>query len=162
MVSQEKEYRPCVGIMLFNKQGNIFIGKRFDSDSYWQMPQGGVDDGEELEQAALRELLEEVGTDKAEIVSKNKEWIHYNLPEEVIPTCWNGRYSGQKQRWFLMKFCGKDKDININYTDHPEFKEWRWQNVDDLVASAIPFKKEVYKKVIEEFSSIIKASTISS
>jgi len=158
VISEEKEYRPCVGIMLFNKQGNIFIGKRFDSDSYWHMPQGGVDEGEELEQAARRELLEEVGTDEAEVVAQNKEWIYYNLPEEVIPICWNGRYSGQKQRWFLMKFCGKDKDININYTDHPEFKEWRWQNVDDLVASAIPFKKEVYKKVIEEFSSIIKGS----
>ncbi|KLT22819.1 (di)nucleoside polyphosphate hydrolase [Wolbachia endosymbiont of Armadillidium vulgare str. wVulC] len=158
MIRQEKKYRPCVGIMLFNKQGNVFIGKRFDSDSYWQMPQGGIDDGEELKQAALRELLEEVGTDKVEVVTKNKEWIHYNLPEEIIPTCWNGRYSGQKQRWFLMKFYGEDKDININYTDHPEFKEWRWQNVDDLVASAIPFKKEVYKTVIEEFSSIIKGS----
>ena len=83
MISEEKEYRPCVGIMLFNKQGNIFIGKRFDSDSYWQMPQGGVDEGEELEQAALRELLEEVGTDEAEVVAQNKEWIYYNLPEEV-------------------------------------------------------------------------------
>ncbi|QOD38362.1 RNA pyrophosphohydrolase [Candidatus Wolbachia massiliensis] len=158
MVEQKGKYRPCVGIMLFNKQGYIFVGKRFDSDSYWQMPQGGVDDGEELEQAALRELLEEVGTNKVETVAKNKDWIYYNLPEEIIPTCWNGQYSGQKQRWFLMKFDGENKDININYTDHPEFKEWRWQNVDNLVTSAIPFKQKVYKMVIEEFSSKIKAS----
>jgi putative (di)nucleoside polyphosphate hydrolase len=146
--------------MLFNQQGHVFIGKRFDSDPYWQMPQGGVDDGEELEQVALRELLEEVGTNKVKIIAKNKGWIYYNLPEEFIPTCWNGRYSGQKQRWFLMKFYGEDKDINVNYTDHPEFKEWCWQSVDDLVASAIPFKKEVYRTVIEEFSSQIKASII--
>ncbi|OWZ25565.1 RNA pyrophosphohydrolase [Wolbachia endosymbiont of Wuchereria bancrofti] len=160
MVEQKDKYRPCVGIMLFNKQGHVFTGKRFDSNSYWQMPQGGIDDGEKLEQAALRELLEEVGTDKAKIIAKNKDWIYYNLPEEVIPTCWNGRYSGQKQRWFLMKFYGEGKDININYTDHPEFKEWRWQSVDNLVAGAIPFKKEVYKAVIEEFSSQIKVSII--
>ncbi|MGL9717424.1 MAG: RNA pyrophosphohydrolase [Wolbachia sp.] len=160
MIEQKDKYRPCVGIMLLNKQGRVFVGKRFDSSFYWQMPQGGVDDGEELEQAALRELLEEVGTDKAEIVAKNKGWTYYNLPEEVVPTCWNGRYFGQKQRWFLMKFYGEDKDININYTDHPEFKEWCWQSVDDLIASAIPFKKEVYKTVIEEFSSQIKTSII--
>ncbi|MGL9718202.1 MAG: RNA pyrophosphohydrolase [Wolbachia sp.] len=160
MVEQKDKYRPCVGIMLFNKQGHVFVGKRFDSDFYWQMPQGGIDDGEEPEQAALHELLEEVGTDKAEIIAEIKGWIYYNLPEEFIPICWNGRYSGQKQRWFLMKFYGEDKDININYTDHPEFKEWCWQSVDDLVASAIPFKKEVYKTVIEEFSSQIKASII--
>ncbi|WP_341808624.1 RNA pyrophosphohydrolase [Wolbachia endosymbiont (group E) of Neria commutata] len=154
------KYRPCVGIMLFNKQGHVFIGNRFDSDSYWQMPQGGVDEGEELEQAALRELLEEVGTDKAEIIAKNKDWIYYDLPKEIIPMCWNGKYSGQKQRWFLMKFFGEDQNININYTDHPEFKEWRWQKVDDLVANAISFKKQVYRTVIEEFSSLIKASII--
>ncbi|MGL9688913.1 MAG: RNA pyrophosphohydrolase [Wolbachia sp.] len=160
MVEQKDKYRPCVGIMLFNKQGHVFVGKRFDSDFCWQMPQGGVDDGEKLEQAALRELLEEVGTDKAEIVAKNKDWIYYNLPEEFIPTCWNRKYSGQKQRWFLMRFCGENQDININYTDHPEFKEWRWQNIDGLVANAISFKKKVYKTVIEEFSSQIKASII--
>ncbi|APR98347.1 RNA pyrophosphohydrolase [Wolbachia endosymbiont of Folsomia candida] len=160
MAEQKNEYRPCVGIMLFNKQGHIFIGKRFDSESYWQMPQGGVDEGEELEQAALRELLEEIGTNKAEIIAKNKDWIYYDLPEEIIQMCWNGKYSGQKQRWFLMRFCGEDQDINVNYTDHPEFKEWRWQHVDDLVEGAISFKKQVYTAVIEEFSSIIKASII--
>ncbi|WP_250295091.1 RNA pyrophosphohydrolase [Wolbachia endosymbiont of Oedothorax gibbosus] len=160
MVEQKDKYRSCVGIMLFNKQGHVFVGKPFHIESYWQMPQGGVDDGEELEQAALRELLEEVGTDKAEIIAKNKDWIYYDLPKEIIPICWNGKYSGQKQRWFLMKFCGEDKDININYTNHPEFKEWRWQDVDGLVASAISFKKQVYRTVIEEFSSTIKASII--
>jgi len=153
------EYRPCIGIMLFNRQGHIFTGKRFDSDAYWQMPQGGVDDGEELAQAALRELLEEVGTDKVEIIAKSKDWINYDLPKEWIPECWNGKYSGQKQIWFLMKFLGSDENINVNYTDHPEFKEWRWQSIDNIVANAISFKKEVYKIVIKEFSSIIETAT---
>nr|WP_246168494.1 RNA pyrophosphohydrolase [Wolbachia endosymbiont of Ctenocephalides felis wCfeT] len=146
--------------MLFNKQGHVFTGKRIDSDNYWQMPQGGIDDGEELEQAALRELLEEVGTTKVDIIAKNQDWVYYDLPEEIIPICWNGKYSGQKQRWFLMKFSGNDEDININYTNHPEFKEWRWQSIDKLVDSAISFKQTVYKKVVEEFSFIIKASII--
>ncbi|WP_410543578.1 RNA pyrophosphohydrolase [Wolbachia endosymbiont of Dipetalonema caudispina] len=146
--------------MLFNKQGDIFVGKRFDSDLYWQMPQGGIDNGEELEKAALRELLEEVGTDKAKIITKNKNWIYYNLPKELIPTHWKGRYSGQKQMWFLMKFCGEDKDININYTDHSEFKEWCWQNIDNLISNVIPFKKEIYKTLIKEFSSKIKTLII--
>ncbi|QKX02403.1 RNA pyrophosphohydrolase [Wolbachia endosymbiont of Dirofilaria (Dirofilaria) immitis] len=160
MINQKDKYRPCVGIMLLNKQGHIFVGKRFGSDFYWQMPQGGVDNGEELEQAALRELLEEAGTDKAKIMAKNKSWIYYNLPKKFIPTCWGGRYFGQKQRWFLMKFHGEDKDININHTDYSEFKEWRWQSADDLVVNAIPFKKKVYKTIIEEFSSQIKISII--
>ena len=159
MIKQKKEYRPCVGIMLFNRQGHIFTGKRFDSDAYWQMPQGGVDDGEELAQAALRELLEEVGTDKVEIIAKSKDWINYDLPKEWIPAHWNGKYSGQKQIWFLMKFLGSDEDINVNYTDHPEFKEWCWQSIDDIVANAISFKKEVYKIVTKEFSSIIETAT---
>ncbi|MGL9732690.1 MAG: RNA pyrophosphohydrolase [Wolbachia sp.] len=156
MIERKDKYRPCVGIMLLNKQGHVFVGKRFDSDFCWQMPQGGVDDDEEIEQAVLRELLEEVGTDKAEIVAKNKDWIYYNLPEKFIPVYWNSKYSGQKQRWFLMKFDGENNDININYTDHPEFKEWRWQNIDDLIANVISFKRKVYKTVIEEFSSQIK------
>ncbi|MDD9331769.1 MAG: RNA pyrophosphohydrolase [Wolbachia sp.] len=160
MIKQKNEYRPCVGIMLFNKQGHIFTGKRLDSGAYWQMPQGGIDDGEELEQTALRELLEEAGTNKAEVIAQNKDWIYYDLPKEMVTTCWNGRYAGQKQRWFLMKFFGEDQDININYTNHPEFKEWRWQSIDNLAASAIPFKKEVYKIVIEEFSSTVKAAII--
>lgn len=160
MDKQENKYRPCVGIMLFNRQGYVFTGRRFDSDNYWQMPQGGVDEGEQLEQAVLRELMEEVGTNKVEIIAKNKDWIYYDLPKEIIPTCWNGKYSGQKQRWFLMKFCGEDKDINIHYTDHPEFKEWQWQSVDNLVEVAISFKKQVYRRVIEEFSSTIKAAII--
>ena len=156
MTKQKTEYRPCVGIMMFNKQGHIFTGKRFDSDTHWQMPQGGIDDGEDLEQTALRELLEEAGTNKVKIIAKNKDWIYYDLPKEFIPNCWDGQYCGQKQRWVLMKFLGEDQDINIHYTNHPEFKEWCWQSIDNLVTSAISFKKEIYKMVIEEFSSIIK------
>ncbi|WFW29701.1 MAG: RNA pyrophosphohydrolase [Wolbachia endosymbiont of Menacanthus eurysternus] len=158
MVYQEDDkYRPCVGIMLFNKQGRIFVGKRFSNDSYWQMPQGGIDDSEKLKSAALRELLEEVGTNKVEIVTKSRNWIYYNLPRGFIPTYWNRKYFGQKQIWFLMKFCGEDKEININYTNCPEFIEWRWQNINALMTNAIFFRKKVYKIVIEEFYSQIKA-----
>ncbi|WCR53235.1 MAG: RNA pyrophosphohydrolase [Wolbachia endosymbiont of Ctenocephalides orientis wCori] len=160
MTKQKGEYRPCVGIMLLNRKRDVFVGKPFHSDAHWQMPQGGIDDGEELEQAALRELMEEVGTNKVETIAKNKDWIYYDLPEGIILQCWNGKYSGQKQRWFLMKFYGEDTDINIHYTDHPEFKEWRWQSINNLVESAISFKKQVYKAVIEEFSFAIKAAII--
>ncbi|MDN5247762.1 MAG: RNA pyrophosphohydrolase [Wolbachia endosymbiont of Tyrophagus putrescentiae] len=156
MIESANKYRPCVGIMLFNKKGDIFTGKRFDSNTYWQMPQGGIDDGEKLEQAALRELLEEVGTNKIEIIAKSKDWISYDLPEEMVPEHWNGQYSGQKQIWFLMKFLGDDQDININYSDHPEFKEWCWQSVNNIIANAIPFKKAVYEAVIDEFYPIIE------
>lgn len=156
MIKLKNEYRTCVGIMLFNEQRYIFTGKRYDSDEYWQMPQGGVDDNEELQKAALRELLEEIGTNKVEIIAETKEWIYYELPKKWIPEHWNGKYFGQKQKWFLAKFLGNDQDININYTDHPEFKEWCWQNTESLVINAISFKKEVYKIVIEEFSPIIK------
>ncbi|KJH40232.1 hydrolase, TatD family [Dictyocaulus viviparus] len=145
MIEQIDKYRPCVGIMLFNKQGHVFVRKRFDSDFYWQMPQGGVNDGEDLERAALRQLLEEVGTDKAEVIAESKSLIYYNLPEEFIPACWNRKYSGQKQRWFLMRFCGEDKDININYTDYPEFKKWRWQ---DSHCHLIYFSDDEIPKII--------------
>ena len=160
MIKQKNEYRPCVGIMLFNRQGYIFTGKRLDSDAYWQMPQGGIDDCEELTQAALRELLEEVGTDKVEVIAKSKNWISYDLPKELIPEHWNGKYSGQKQIWFLMKFLGSDQDIDINYTDHPEFQEWCWQSVNNVVDNAIPFKREIYKIATEEFSPMIKTFAI--
>ncbi|QKX01817.1 RNA pyrophosphohydrolase [Wolbachia endosymbiont of Cruorifilaria tuberocauda] len=160
MVEQKDKYRSCVGIMLLNKQGHVFVGKRFNNDFYWQMPQGGVDNGEELEQAALRELLEEAGTDKVKVIAKSNDLVYYNLPTALIPTYWDGKYFGQKQRWFLMKFYGEDRDININHTNHSEFKDWCWQSVDNLVSNTIFFKKEVYKTVIEEFSFQIKTTII--
>lgn len=147
---EDNNYRPCVGIMLFNKEGHVFVGKRFDS---WQMPQGGIETGEKLEQAALRELLEETGISRVEILAKSKKWLYYNIPRELALTY---HYSGQKQIWFLMKFLGNDKNININYTQNPEFTEWRWESSDNLVDCTVPFKKEVYKLIVNEFKHIIK------
>jgi putative (di)nucleoside polyphosphate hydrolase len=152
----KKEYRTGVGIMLFNNQGAIFTGKRFKADLYWQMPQGGVEDNESLERAALRELLEETGTDKVEIITQSKNWLYYNIPREMVPFSWSKVYSGQKQKWFLMKFLGKDHDININYVSDAEFKEWCWQSADNVLLNIISFKKELYTLVIKEFIHIIQ------
>ncbi|WP_333023390.1 RNA pyrophosphohydrolase [Wolbachia endosymbiont of Pentidionis agamae] len=152
-MSEELKYRPCVGIMLFNKHGHIFTGKRYDNnqDDSWQMPQGGVDEGENFKQAALRELMEETGISTVEIIDEYEDWIYYNLPKNIIPSHWNEKYGGQKQKWFLMRFLGTDKDINIHYTDSPEFQDWCWKSSSEVINSAIYFKKEVYQSVISGF-----------
>src|SRR5688572_12521661 len=118
-------YRPCAGVMALNKEGLVFVGKRISGAEAWQMPQGGIDPGESPEQAARRELAEETGIVKAELVAETKGWLDYKLPPELIPTLWGGRYGGQRQKWFLLRFEGEDSDVNIR-TLHPEFSEWRW------------------------------------
>lgn len=148
-------YRPCVGIMLLNKDGHVFVGQRIDSTAEaWQMPQGGIDDGEAAEQAAKRELLEETGTDKAKIIAQNKDWLHYDLPVELIPKLWGGNYRGQKQRWFLMRFTGTDADINI-HTQHPEFKAWKWVPPSEVPMLIVPFKRTLYHAIISEFADYL-------
>lgn len=151
-------YRPCAGMMLHNDAGQIFVARRLDMRSEaWQMPQGGIDEGEDAGKAALRELEEEIGTRKAEIVAESQEWHHYDLPDHLIGQLWKGRYRGQKQRWFLMRFTGEDADINIE-TDHPEFSEWRWAPLDSLPQLIVPFKRELYRKVISEFGPLVPTS----
>ncbi|OEY86953.1 RNA pyrophosphohydrolase [Wolbachia pipientis] len=152
----KKNYRTGVGIVLFNNQGNIFTGKRFDADLYWQMPQGGIDENESLEQAALRELLEETGIGKVEIITQSKNWLYYDIPKTMVPLSWNNAYLGQQQKWFLMKFLGTDEDVNINYIDNAEFKEWCWQSADNVLSNVISFKKELYTLIIKEFSHVIR------
>ena len=147
-------YRPCVGVMLINADNHVFVGQRLDNDApAWQMPQGGVDDGEEPRDAALRELWEETGVteDQAEIIAETDGWLPYDLPHDLVPKIWKGRYRGQEQKWFLIRFNGTDSDVNIA-TDHPEFSEWRWLPADDLVANIVPFKREVYAKVVAAFA----------
>ncbi len=147
-------YRPCVGVMLMNPDGRVFVGQRNDRDSdAWQMPQGGVDKGESPRDAALRELWEETGVlpDLVEIIAETADWLPYDLPHDLVPRIWKGRFRGQEQKWFLMRFLGTDDQVNIQ-TDHPEFTEWRWQDVDQLVASIVPFKREVYIQVLAAFS----------
>lgn len=146
-------YRPCVGIMLLNPRGHVFVGQRNDRDvDAWQMPQGGVDKGEKTRDAAMRELWEETGVtaDLVTIEAESARLIPYDLPHEIVPKIWKGKYRGQEQKWFLMRFHGTDAQINIQ-TEHPEFTEWKWMPSNELVANIVPFKREVYTQVLAEF-----------
>jgi putative (di)nucleoside polyphosphate hydrolase len=147
-MSSDLPYRPCVGIMLFNRHGKVFVGKRIDQTvEGWQMPQGGIDKGESPKQAALRELKEEVGTDKAEIISEMEDWITYDLPKHLIGVAFHGKYRGQKQKWFALRFTGEDGDIDLT-THEPEFSAFRWVDLKTLPSLIVPFKRDTYKAVI--------------
>ena len=150
-------YRPCVGIMLINHTGEVFVAQRIDTTvEAWQMPQGGIDRGETPRQAALRELKEEVGTDNAEIIAESRDWLRYDLPAALIPRVWKGRYRGQRQKWFLLRFLGQDSDIDIE-TEHPEFSTWRWVDLESLPDLIIPFKRQLYLDLVAEFGARVSS-----
>ena len=152
------DYRKNVGMILINAKGYIFAGKRLDNNtSAWQMPQGGIDEGETPETAAFRELAEETGIQrsKVRILGSTAGWLSYDIPVDLITKLWNGQYRGQKQKWFVFEFLGKDADINI-VTEEPEFSEWAWKSKDDLLSSIVPFKVEVYQKVFLELGHLLK------
>ena len=142
--------------MLINREGKVFVGKRIDQTvEGWQMPQGGVDKGEEPRAAALRELKEEVGTANAEIVREHKDWLTYDLPAHLIGLAWKGRYRGQKLKWFAMRFLGADSEIDLS-AHEPEFSEWKWVGAGELMRLIVPFKRHVYQQVVAAFSDLTK------
>ena len=150
-------YRPCVGLMLINASGRLFIGQRrglvLDA---WQMPQGGIDSDEMPRAAAWRELREEVGTDAAQLVAESRCWYAYDLPPELLPERWGGRYRGQSQKWFAFGFSGRDEDIDIA-AHEPEFVRWCWATADEVLRLAVAFKRPIYQAVLDEFGPLLTA-----
>jgi putative (di)nucleoside polyphosphate hydrolase len=147
-------YRPAAGIMLLNREGKVFVAQRLDSTlEAWQMPQGGLDEGEDAEAGALRELEEETGItpDKVELIARCPVELTYDLPDDLVGKMWKGKWRGQRQTWFLYRFTGRDEDVNLE-TAEPEFRAWRWSDPKGLPGMIVPFKKKLYEDVLEAFS----------
>ena len=156
-------YRPCVGLMVLNREGHVWIGERTGSPNqdaaargklggWWQMPQGGIDEGELPEATALRELHEETGMRQAHIVAESAHWYNYDLPKDLLSRVWKGRYRGQTQKWFALRFTGDDSEIDIDPVEHDaEFSRWRWAPIGEVMDLIVPFKRDVYVKVLDEF-----------
>lgn len=163
---EDLPYRPCVGVMVLNKEGRAFIGRRTDGPEHvdeihvWQMPQGGIDEGEDAYPAALRELYEETSIKSVEKIGEIKDWLIYDIPRDIVGQAWKGKYRGQKQKWFALRFTGEESEINIAQPgggEHePEFVDWRWEKVENLPGLIIPFKRDVYERVVNEFSPLAK------
>jgi len=151
----ELPLRTGVGIVLLNDKNKIFVGKRIDNPKkFWQMPQGGVGKNEELLQAAKRELKEETSIKSVELIKELDEWLEYDLPKNLLGKLWKGKYKGQKQKWFIMKFLGNESEINVK-TSHPEFFEWKWIELDEITKVVVDFKLNVYEKIKEKVKTII-------
>nr|WP_198671049.1 RNA pyrophosphohydrolase [Oceanibium sediminis] len=156
-MTSDLPYRPCVGVVLINTDGLIFAAERNDTPGAWQMPQGGIDDGESAEDAALRELEEEtsVPANAVQLVAQTPDWVTYDLPPELLGKVWNGRFRGQKQHWFLFALTGDEGLIDLD-TAHPEFNRWQWMSAADLLEAIVPFKRDVYSQVLGSFAPHLK------
>jgi len=151
---EDLPYRPCVGVMLFSADGSVFVGRRIDQTvEGWQMPQGGIDEGETPAEAALRELEEEIGTSNAKVLREMDEWLAYDLPAHLLGVALHGRYRGQRQKWIAMRFLGEDSEINVA-TPEPEFAQWKWLAIEALPRLIVPFKRDTYAKVIAAFQDL--------
>lgn len=154
----DKPYRKGVGVVLLNGVGQVFVAQRIDTaEPAWQMPQGGIDDDEDPLAAAFRELEEEIGTAKADVIAETDGWLRYELPADLQNKVWKGKYRGQKQKWYLMRFTGNDADINLE-TSHPEFSAWRWIEFERLPELIIGFKRVLYEQVVAAFAEQVAAS----
>jgi putative (di)nucleoside polyphosphate hydrolase len=150
--SSDKPYRRGVGVVLLNGAGQVFVAQRIDTEEpAWQMPQGGIDKGEDPLDAAFRELEEETGIAEAELIAESETWLRYDLPPDLQNKVWKGKYRGQEQKWFLMRFTGRDADINIE-TGHPEFSAWKWAGFHSLPDTIVGFKRDLYREVVEAFT----------
>lgn len=156
---EDAHYRSGVGIMLLNARNQVFVGQRVGHDGAWQMPQGGIESGEAPYTAALRELREEIGTDSVELLAVSEGWLRYDLPPELMGRAWDGRWRGQQQKWFAMRFKGCDADINIA-TEHPEFSAWRWIPPTQVADLIVAFKRQLYVDVLNEFHTIHAAECL--
>ena len=158
-------YRPCAGIMVLNRDDLVFVGKRADQSKqpegdghWWQMPQGGIDEDEDAEAAARRELLEETSIRSIRLIASLPGWIHYDLPPHLLGKAWKGRYRGQRQKWFAFRFEGDDSEINVLAPaggHKPEFSDWRWAPMDELTALVVPFKREAYQRILADFANLL-------
>jgi len=160
MAFEDLPYRPCVGVMLLNREGLVFIGRRIDGPEHvdrthsWQMPQGGIDRGEEPWPAALRELREETNIRSVARVGEIAEWLRYDIPRAIVGQAWKGKYRGQTQKWFAMRFTGADSEIDVAHPDgahEAEFAAWRWEPMQNVPELVVPFKRAVYDRVVREF-----------
>ena len=155
-------YRPNVGAVLFNRHGRVFVARRADlpnaegAPGGWQLPQGGIDPDEDPRAAVLRELAEEIGTDRAEVIGEHPEWLSYDLPQELLGVALGGKYRGQTQRWFALRFLGDDSDIRLDADPDPEFDAWRWAELSELPALAVGFKRAIYEVLAESFAHYAK------